>query len=93
MSRLPTDFSNHPKSIGEIRSTLEHDGSKWSPRDVLIELLRDMDAGKIAVAGIFVAWGEKGDNGSVSTHFAAASPNRWEALGLLECAKAKFLEG
>ena len=34
------DFSDHPKTIGEIRSDKSQKAEHWSPRDALIAALR-----------------------------------------------------
>lgn len=39
------DFKKHPQSITELRAGKAEDGSKWTPRDALINLLRDIDNG------------------------------------------------
>lgn len=41
------DFSNTPKLINEYRAHKEGDCSKWSAREALITMLRDIDNGKI----------------------------------------------
>jgi len=39
------DFSQHPKTIGEIRAEKTENAKDWRPRDALIDLLRQIDNG------------------------------------------------
>ena len=39
------DFSQHPKTIGELRAAKSDRAKDWTPRDVLIDLLRQVDSG------------------------------------------------
>jgi hypothetical protein len=72
------DFSNHPKSVGEARSARTSDASDWTPRDVLIDVLRDIDAGRVRPDCLIVVHRELG-----KTSFAMATPDPLIALGLL----------
>ena len=90
---MTDDFSKQPISITEARATREKNGSLWTARDALIETLREIDNGR-RVDAIFLAIGERADDGGVITSFkAAGAPDRWSIIGLLECAKAKFFAG
>lgn len=37
---MTDDFANHPKSITEIKSDRSNSAKDWTPRDVLIDVLR-----------------------------------------------------
>lgn len=50
------DFSNHPKSISELKAQKTENGREWGPRDVLIDVLRDIDSGKIAPTAMIVCY-------------------------------------
>lgn len=39
------DYSNEPVSITELRANRGSSPKKWTPRDVLINILRDIDSG------------------------------------------------
>jgi hypothetical protein len=52
-----SDYSNHPPTIGEIRSDKSESAADWSPRDALITALRAIDSGEwkpeyLLIAGI-----------------------------------------
>jgi hypothetical protein len=42
---MSDNFANYPKSIGEIKSEQTKDASYWTPRECLIDLLRQIDNG------------------------------------------------
>lgn len=85
------DFKEHPKSIAEIKSSKTNRGSDWTPRDALIALLRDIDAGQIALEAVFICAKVKGSEPGFSRPFysvAAADPA--DALGTIEMAKMAY---
>lgn len=58
------DFSKAPQSVTEIRGKRDHDARKWTPRDVLMDLLRDIDAGTLKLDCLVVAFsGPAADGG------------------------------
>ncbi|MBB6167130.1 hypothetical protein [Chelatococcus composti] len=81
------DFSKAPMSIGEIRASRELDGSKWTPRDVLVSLLREIDAGERQVDTIFVAFANGDEVG-----YRQSSPGAVRTVGVIEHAKMLFME-
>ena len=62
------DFSQHPKSITEMRAEREEDAKIWTPRDALISALRDLDEGTIQTDTLLVMW--KHDNNGWAGNFA-----------------------
>jgi len=73
------DFSEHPVTIGELRSEQPNSGgSDWSPRDVLISVLRDLDSGLIEPKALLVAYTD-----FKKTSFTQSSPNIITLLGLI----------
>lgn len=86
------DFKDHPPSIAEIKSDKSQNGSDWTPRDALIALLRDIDSGKIALSGVFIAGLVAGsDQNAVKPFFAAAGRNPAEVLGMIELARDSYI--
>lgn len=66
------NYSDAPQSITEIRATREHSGRLWTPRDVLIATLRDIDSGEINPTDLAVCYVETDKEGKeASGHFAA----------------------
>ena len=48
------DFSHHPPTVGELRVEKTERAKDWAPRDVLVQLLRDIDSGKIEVQSLVI---------------------------------------
>ncbi len=82
MGDLPTNFANFPKSIGELRSDQQDNGALWSPRDALIDVLRDLDEGKIKTSALVVIWSEEGGDHE-ATNYRNASKSILKSIGLM----------
>lgn len=78
---MSDNFADAPQSIAEIRSTKAHNGRLWTPRDALIAVLRDIDAGKIKVRNIAIGLTVEAEDGDVVTEHVAAYQSRLELLG------------
>ena len=89
MSDLPEDFASHPMSIAEIRSDKDGDAAKWTPRGVLIALLRGIDSGKIDPTALAVVWCTI-DGAISSSHYSVSSPNAMVTLGMVERARHRM---
>lgn len=89
---MTDDFSSHPKTIGELRSDKTHDASSWSPRDVLVSTLREIDAGEIDPDALVVCWRGKVHDGEAVQGWAAASPDPVTTVGLLMHAAHRVIE-
>lgn len=90
---MTDDYSEHPKSITEIKSEKSGDAANWTPRDALISILRRLDAGEFEnVDALIVAFRDnKGE--TTKTHFANAGPNIHTAFGVLEAVKQLMWHG
>lgn len=79
------NFAEHPNTIGELRSDRSGLGADWSVRDMLVNLLRDIDSGKIKpeAAVLIFTRAADGDPNATTTHFRNASPSTIHALGML----------
>ena len=78
-------------SIGAARSAQSGRASDWSPRELLVELIRELDAGETTADHLIVAWrplrkGGENENG----HFLAAGPSALVNLGLLSATTFKM---
>lgn len=83
---MTDDYSNHPPSITEIKSDKTRDGSKWTPRDALIALLRDIDSGKASPDAMIIICGKYEENRTFTSYYQSTK-NVYETLGLLEDGK------
>jgi hypothetical protein len=83
-------FANIPVSLSEVRAEKEGDGKLWSPRDALVSILRDIDAGKVAPTDVVICYREDLDGGNSRTRFACAGKSGTLAtLGML--ARVSFM--
>ena len=87
MVEEPNNYADAPKSVGEARARKERDASKWTPRDALVSLLRDIDNGMV-IDGLVMFYHRPEDN---ETFFSAATKTKREALGLVELGKHYML--
>lgn len=78
-----TDFSDHPVSIAEIKAVERYDGTMWSPRDVLVRMLRDIDSGTCNPDILVASYSEVVD-GKRKGHFWQATPCGMLSLGLMQ---------
>lgn len=53
---LNFSFAAWPKSVTEIAAEKANDAAVWTPRDVLIDTLRAIDAGEIEPEQLAVVW-------------------------------------
>jgi hypothetical protein len=75
------DFANYPVSLAERKAETSGKARDWSPRDALIAVLRDIDAGK-KVDAVVICYREI-DGDERNTHFSMSSPDCLTGLGLL----------
>lgn len=88
------DFSDHPKTIGEIRSDKSQRARDWSVKDALISALREIDKGELPANVCVLVFGKIGDDGSSETWLkVAGSPNMYVTLGMLDRAKTLVNDG
>jgi hypothetical protein len=76
------DFSKHPKSITELRAQRTQRASDWTPRDALIELLRDIDSGAVTVDALVII-GRQIEGDGVHLLRRICAPDAITSVGLL----------
>lgn len=87
------DYSEHPQSVAEIRAGKAGRARLWTPRDALIDMLRDIDSGKVAPRTLVICWSEPDQSGEMCAYFSAAGPDIMSSLGTVEAAKTVMLLG
>lgn len=87
----PENFKDYPKSLNEIISDKDHDGAKWTTRDLLIRMLRDLDNG-MEIDCMFLAYRDVTD-GKSQTGFFSAGKDPNAVLGIIERAKFIYCQG
>lgn len=90
---MTDDFSKTPISIGEARAKRSTVASDWTPRDALVDLLRQIDSAEIDVDLVVIAYRSRKEDGGFRNHYSAAAPTEMphEAVGALEFAKALIM--
>lgn len=83
------DYSDYPVSITEMKSDITGDAKDWTPRDVLISLLREIDSGQLDISAVVVAFRAVSDGNPVQ--YRVASPDPILTLGLLERVKNRLM--
>lgn len=87
-------FADYPQSIGAILADRHQDGSLWTPRDALIDLLRDIDAERVNVQHAVIVYRFLDVHGDTFITFSIAGPlPRVGSIGMLSVAQHKLLEG
>ncbi len=87
------DFSNHPRTIGELRTERDDKSRNWTVRDMLISLLRDIDSGKGEYqkadrAVLIIGNIDPQDNSTDIQVLRAQTGSPWESMGMLHEAMA-----
>jgi hypothetical protein len=91
-TEIPDNFSGYPKSISEVRAHKLRDGRLWGPRDALIDLLRDIDGGKVDPVDLVIVYRGFSDDGHSHTSFTAAGKDPLVVYGMLSFAAIKVRE-
>ena len=85
------DYKDHPHSVSELRSEKTNDAADWTPRDVLIAALRDIDSGNQEPTCLVVVMGMIDESSVVMPLSYVSSPNKFVTAGLLSMAIAMRL--
>jgi hypothetical protein len=73
-------FADEPLTIGEARLRRSNAAHDWTPRDMLVKLLREHDSGECVLTDLVVSFRAKG-NGDVAG-FWNSTRDRTTAVGL-----------
>jgi hypothetical protein len=77
------DFTKHPISLGEVRAEQSGECTDWSPRDVLVKMLRMIDSGEVSPDVLVVAYSRMVE-GKRMGHFWQSTPCGMLSLGLMQ---------
>lgn len=82
---MTDSFANHPPSIGELRSDKTECAADWTPRDALINTLRQIDSGELELEAIVIAMlrAPEPDSKQGKLSYTLSSPDHFIATGLL----------
>lgn len=81
------NYADYPRSVNELRSARSGSAADWSPREILIQLLREIDAGRLHPEAMVVVHRQKKDDG-YWTDFCSSCPDQMVLIGMLETAKS-----
>jgi len=85
-------FAEYPHSINELRK--DNNAATWTPREALVNLLRDIDRGEVEPTALVICIAEKGSQpGSVITTYRNVSGDLHQAVGLVEAVKLRIQLG
>lgn len=87
---VDVNYAEHPPSIAELRSDRSGAASDWTPRDLLIALLRDIDSGVVDFDGMVVVYRKRSENPGRwhRAGYRIATPDIYTTLGMLSSASA-----
>lgn len=77
---MTDNYSDHPKSIAEIRSDATQDAKDWTPRDVLIDLLRQIDGGELKPDALLVVYSKPDE---IRPGFSLSSPSITHTIAMV----------
>lgn len=82
---MTDSFKDYPLSIGELRSEKTGGGSDWTPRDALIDVLRDIDSGTLDLDVVVIVMRQRssGEHRVCNANYRIASPDHHTTLGVL----------
>jgi hypothetical protein len=86
---MQDSYIKYPRSVNELRAMRSGNAADWSPRDVLLQMLREIDSGVISPDALIVSFREKVERG-FRTSFSAACPDSGVMLALLEQTKFRI---
>lgn len=88
-------FKEVPISVAERRAAKEANASLWSPRDVLLQALRELDTGEIKPEALIIVWREQHltNKAQTFTCYSTAAPDMHVVLGMLARAAYQINEG
>jgi hypothetical protein len=88
---LPDTFADYPRSLSSIKSDKTRLAIDWTVRDVLIDTLRDLDAGRIKPEALLLVFRDVHTDGTKSTGFAASSGDPCITMALFGFGQQLFL--
>ena len=72
-------FADYPKTLGELRAAKRGGSDAWAPRDVLLTLLREIDAGECAPKTLCVVYATAEE----AVEWAVSGSSRLTIVGML----------
>jgi len=88
------DFKDAPFTIGELRADRSGSGTDWKPRDVLVRLLRDIDAGRLNPEALVVVLYDPPEDDAPNGYIyhSVSSPLLTTSIAMIEITRWKMLK-
>jgi hypothetical protein len=80
--KLPDNFKDFPTILGDVRSDITGLGADWAPRDLLLTMLKELDAGKISADTLVIAWCYNDQNNVTQVCSRSASKDPMRAIAV-----------
>lgn len=73
-------FDDAPVSVSEIRASRSLSAADWSPRDCIVNMLRQIDSGELELDAVCIVY----SNTDNESGFQVSSPNLITTIGMLQ---------
>ena len=87
--RVSEDFSKYPVSLAERKWDI---ASGWTPRDMLINLLRQIDRKELDCDAMVIIYRARPDSKMTPVHYLASSPDPITTLGVLNLGSGQIVK-
>lgn len=84
------DYTKEPISLSEVKAIKNGDCTLWTPRDALVNLLRDVDSGEIKIETIFIGFISEKKNTHAGYCCSGESP--MDVIGVAYSALKKYMD-
>lgn len=86
------DYANEPVSISSLKAQRSGNSKDWTARDALIDLLREIDSGKIKdIDSLFIIYRVANPDGTWESGYRNSTPDLHTAIGMIENLKYRML--
>lgn len=93
MNEEEKDYSKEPVSLAVTRAMKEGDANKVSPRDILLDQLRRIDAGEDKPCDMIIIFRERNaEDTSWDTGYVRSGSDALATIGMMERAKFMILD-
>ena len=86
------DHTNQPVSLNEVKAHKANNPGLWQPREMLLSILRRLDAGEIAPDHVMVLFAHDTENGNVCGFSQAGTYTPFTQIGMLQHAIQYLVE-
>ena len=93
IEEVERNFATAPITITAARSRKSGNGNDWTPRDALIDVLREIDGGKLKPTDLFIGIVSEGkDKDHIKPTYRSACASLLNTLGVIELSRQAYLK-